>query len=133
MTTKFFPIAVSPVWRPFLLPLGVTANRSFAEIADGDLHVCFGRFDYYFPLDDVEEATLARWPIWAGVGPRTDFRGVVALLGTYVNVVEIRFKEPHQIRMLVRVPCKRLFLSLEEPHTFINALKRRTTPEAKAA
>ena len=133
MSTKHFPIAISPLWRPLLLPLGVSAKRSYAEISEGELHVCFGPFDYYFPLDAVEDATLARWPLWAGVGARTNFRGVVGLIGTYVNVVEIRFKEPQQIRMLLRVPCSRLFLSLGEPHSFINAVTRRRTAEMRAA
>ena len=133
MSSKHFPIAISPVWRPFLLPLGVTAKRSYAEIVDGDLHVCFGRFDYYFPLDAIEDATFGRWPLWAGVGVRTNFRGVVGLIGTYVNVVEVRFTEPQQVRVFLRVPCKRLFLSLEEPHAFIAAVTKRRTTETKAA
>jgi len=135
MTAKIqhFGFAISPVWRPALLPLGVTANRAYMEVGAEDLHVRFGFFDYHFALDEIEDAVVSRWPVWAGVGARTNFRGVVGLLGSYVNVVEIRFKEPQQVRLLARVPCRRLFISVEEPHAFIAALKRRATGEAKAA
>ena len=52
-----FPILISPLWRPFLLPFGATAERAFAEIEDGQLHVRFGAlFDHRFPLDQVESA-----------------------------------------------------------------------------
>jgi hypothetical protein len=133
MPTKLFPIAISPLWRGLLLPLGVTPKRSFVEVADGDVHIRFGWFDYHFPLEAVERATLARWPIWAGVGVRTNFRGTVGLIGTYVNVVEVTFAEPQQMRLLVRTGCRRLFLSLQDPHSFITALTRHRATEAKAA
>ena len=132
--SRHFPIAISPLWRLFLLPAGVTADQAFAEIDDGDLHVRFGRFfDYHFPLEDVEDAVISQWPLWAGIGPRADFRGAVGLVGTYVNVVEVRFTEPRRIRLVLPVPCRRLFVSMEEPHAFIAALKKKTAPEAKAA
>jgi hypothetical protein len=133
MTTKRFAMAVSPIWRPFLLGLGVTPKQSFIEIGEEDVHVHFGRLEYYFPLEAVEEVSLATWPLWAGVGPRTNFRGVVGLIGTYVNVVKLTFKQPQQMRLLVRTTCKQLFLSVEEPHAFIAALKKHVPVQAKAA
>lgn len=135
-----FTILASPLWTPFLFPFGVTSKQAFARIEEGTLHVHFGRvFDQEFPLEDIESAAIARWPIWAGIGPRTDFRGNVGLVGTYVNIVEVRFKEPQKVRLMV-VPstCKKLYLSMEEPHAFIAALGRHITEEqpeeaAKAA
>lgn len=132
-TTKRFALAISPVWRPALLVLGVTPKRSFIEIGEEDIHVCFGRLEYYFPLEAVEDVTLSTWPLWAGIGARTNFRGSVGLVGTYVNVVKITFKEPQQMRLLVRTTCKQLFLSMEEPHAFIGALKKHAPVHAKAA
>jgi hypothetical protein len=132
-TTKRFAMAISPIWRPALVVLGVTPNRSFIEIDEDDFHVCFGRLEYYFPLEAVEDVKFTNWPLWAGVGARTNFRGAVGLIGTYVNVVKITFKEPQQIRLLVRMTCKELFLSVEEPHAFISALKKHTPVHAKAA
>jgi hypothetical protein len=130
---KRFEFALSPLWRPLLFPIRATEERSVIELDTDELHVSFGVFDYHFPLDAVEDVKLSDWPIWAGVGARTNFRGVVGLVGTYVNVVEITFKEPQRVRMLVRVPCKRLFVSVEDPHEFVAAVRRKLTVEAKAA
>src|SRR6202162_4642963 len=132
-TAKRFALAISPVWRPALLLLGVTSKRSFIEIGDEDLHVCFGRLEYYFPLDATEDVTLSRWPLWAGIGARTNFRGAVGLVGTYVNVVKITFKQPQQLRLLVRTTCKALYLSVEDPQAFMAALKKHVPVLAKAA
>lgn len=118
-----FPILISPLWRLLLLPFGGTPRRSFAEVEDGQLHVRFGwLFDHRFPLADVEAASPSHWPVWAGVGWRTSFRGTVGLIGTYVNIVEVRFKKPQRVRMLVPMTCRRLYLSLEEPRDFVAAV-----------
>jgi len=132
-TTKRFELAISPVWRPALLVLGVTPKRSYIEIVEENVHVCFGRLEYDFPLEAVEDVRLSRWPLWAGVGARTNFRGTVGLVGTYVNVVKITFKEPQQLRLLVRTTCKQLFISVDEPHALIAALKKHVPVQSKAA
>jgi hypothetical protein len=123
-TTKRFDFAISPVWRPGLLLIGVTPKRSFIEVDDEELHVSFGPLKYHFPLDAIQDAALSHWPLWAGIGARTNFRGAVGLVGTYVNVVKVTFKEPQQLRLLVRTTCKELFVSVEEPHALITALKK---------
>ena len=120
-----FPILISPLWRPFLFPFGATPERAFAAIEDNHLHVRFGRlFDHRFPLKAVEGVAPSHWPVWAGVGWRTNLRGTIGLVGSYVNIVEIRFKEPQRVRLLFPFTCKRLALSLEEPRDFIAALAR---------
>jgi hypothetical protein len=130
---KRFPILISPFWRYLLLPLGAMPERCFAEIEDGELHVRFGRwFDLRFPLEEVEEVGLSHWPLWAGIGPRY-LRGAVGLIGTYVNTVEVRFKEPQRVRMLLPVRCERLTLSMEDPRAFMAALEKQPAVEAKAA
>ena len=132
--TRRFPILVSPFWRALLFPFGVTPERAFAAIDDGELRVSFGRlFDHRFPLEAVETVAPSRWPLWAGIGLRTDFRRTVGLVGAYVNTVEVRFKKRQRVRMVVPLPCERLVLSLEDPEAFIAALeKRNVTPEAPA-
>lgn len=126
-----FPILMSPLWRPLLIPFGGKPERSFAEMDDGELHVRFGwLFDQRFPLAAVETAAPSHWPVWAGIGWRTNFRGTVGLIGTYVNVVEVRFKEPQRVRLLLPMRCQRLYLSLEEPREFIAALREATEPGA---
>ncbi len=128
-----FPILLSPYWRPLLLPFGGTPKRSYVELEDGALHVRFGwLFDHRFPLSQVEAASPSHWPLLGGIGWRTNFRGTVGLIGTYVNVVEIRFKERQRLRMLLPTSCERLYLSLAEPRDFIAALGHATAAEATA-
>ena len=134
---KRFPVLIRGRWWPLLMPFGVTQERAFVQVGERELRVCFGPlFDFRFPLEAVERAASARWPFWAGIGPRVDFRGTVAFVGAYEKTVEVRFKERQRVRMIVPVPCQRLVLSLEDPEGFIAALARRTAmPEmpAKAA
>ena len=131
---KRFPVLIRGRWWPLLIPFGVTQERAFVQVGERELRVCFGPlFDYRFPLEAVETVAPSRWPLWAGIGPRVDFRGTVAFVGAYENTVEVRFKERQRVRMVVPLPCDRLFLSLEDPEAFIAALEKRTvTPEAPA-
>jgi hypothetical protein len=131
---KKFPLLLSGRWRVLLIPFGVTQERAFVQVGELELRVCFGPlFDYRFPLEAVETTAPTRWPLWAGIGPRVDFRGMVAFVGAYENAVEVRFKERQRMRMLVPVPCQRLIVSLEDPEAFIAALEKRTaTTEAPA-
>src|SRR3970040_1328507 len=64
-----FPILMSPMWRPLLLPFGGTPERSYVEMEDGELHVRFGwLFDQRFPLSAIEGASPSHWSVWAGIG-----------------------------------------------------------------
>ena len=131
---KRFPVLIRGRWWPLLIPFGVTQERAFVQVGERELRVCFGPlFDYRFPLEAVETVAPSRWPLWAGIGPRVDFRGTVAFVGAYEKTVEVRFKERQRVRMIVPVPCQRLVLSLEDPEGFVAALvKRVAMPEAPA-
>ena len=131
---KRFPVLIRGRWWPLLMPFGVTQERAFVQVGERELRVCFGPlFDYRFPLEAVETVAPSRWPLWAGIGPRVNFRGTVAFVGAYENTVEVRFKERQRMRMLVPVPCQRLIVSLEDPEAFMAALEKRTaTTEAPA-
>jgi hypothetical protein len=129
-----FPIMLGPIWRPFLLPFGMTPRNCFAEVKGGKLHVRFGRLlDAEFPLEVIDDARPSRWPLWAGIGARVNFRGVVGLVGAYRNIVELRFSEPQRVRLVVPVRCERLLLSIEEPEAFLDAVLRQAPAAAKAA
>jgi hypothetical protein len=133
-TARRFAILISPLWSALLLPFGVTGERAFVEIEDDELHVRFGWvFDQTFRVKDIEGVDLSHWPVWAGIGPRINFRGLVGLVGTYVNTVELRFKKPQRVRLLVPVSCQRLLLSIEDPHDFMDALRKRPADISKAA
>ena len=130
---KKFPFLISGRWRLLLAPFGVTEERAFVQVGERELRVCFGPlFDYRFPLAAVETVKPTRWPLWAGIGPRVNFRGMVAFIGAYEKAVEVRFKERQRLRMVVPVPCDRLIVSLEHPEALIAALEKwpGTTAEA---
>ena len=127
-----FAVLISPLWRPLLLPFGATSSRAYAEVADGQLRVRLGwLFDQRFPLDEIEAASPSHWPVWAGIGWRTNFRGTVGVIGTFVNIVEVRFKQPQRVRVLLPTTCRRLYLSLEEPREFISALQTAAAGQAQ--
>ena len=119
-----FHIRRNPLLRPLLAPFGGTAGRSFIEI-DGDrLRARFGwLFDYTFPLDQIEDAGPSRWPWYLGLGWRTTLRGRIGLIGSYQNVVEIRFRTRYRVNMVLpKLSCERLAVSLEELEAFLEAL-----------
>jgi hypothetical protein len=118
-----FPILVSPIWRPFLLIAGVSPERAYVDIDDGVLYVRFGLFRHQFPLSHVESAAKADWPLWGGIGWRATWLGTVGIIGTYVNVVRLQFKERQRVQaLMLPVPCDRLSLSMENPRAFLAAL-----------
>jgi hypothetical protein len=119
-----FEMRVDPFWRPFIVPLGGTDARSYAEITDdGQLRVRFGFiFDHAFPLASIERAASARPPWWAGIGWRTNFFGNIGLLGSHDGCVELHFKEPATVNMPLPSRCQRLTISLKLPGDFLTAL-----------
>lgn len=126
-----FDILISPAWQPMLRMIGAKPKDAFVEVSANQLRVKFGVLEEKFPLADVETAQAAEWPLWAGIGPRY-VPGTVGLIGTYLNVVVVRFSKPQRWQMLFPLPFKRLFLSLKEPEKFIDALTAEP-PKAKAA
>lgn len=135
MTTKpkrqRFPILITELSRLFMIPFGVTGRRAYVQLEEGELRVRFGpMFDERIPVKKIEAAETARWPRWAGVGPRANLRGAVGLVGSYSNVVKLTFKEPIDVHLYVApVKCSRLYLSLEHPVAFLKAIGK--APAAK--
>lgn len=75
-------------------------------------------------MGDIEDAILIERPPWYrySVGWRSDLSGGIGLIGSYKNLVEIRFRRRRWVWMLLPFPCKRLVVSLEEPQAFLDAL-----------
>jgi hypothetical protein len=114
----------TPLSQVFLIPFGVSSRRAYAQVHDGKLHVRFGpMFDEQIAVENIEEAAEARWPRWAGVGLRTNFRGTVGLISSYGKIVKLTFKEPIDVHLFV-VPfkCRSLYVSLEDPDAFLKAI-----------
>ena len=119
-----FAIRIDPVWRAFLLAGGATRRNSFVELTDTEITFRLGAlFRRTFPRADIEGAAGRRWPIWYGVGWRSNLRGVIGLIGSYGGVVEVRLQS--RSRAWGVFPCDRIAVSLEDPERFIEALSER--------
>jgi hypothetical protein len=107
-----------------MIPFGVTRRRAFAQVQEGKLHIRFGpMFDERIPLENVKTAEISKWPRWAGVGPRTDFRGRVGLVGSYSNTVKLILKKPVDVHLFVfPVACRELYVSVEDPDGFMHEI-----------
>lgn len=123
MAETRFQIRIDPWWAALLLPGGATRQNSYAELKDGELHIKFGLlFDRSIPRDQVEGAKEGHWPLWMGIGWRTNLRGMAGLIGSYRGVVEVQLREP--VRVWGLFNCDRIALSLDEPQAFIEAVGR---------
>lgn len=136
MTTRHrFPILITGLGSALLMPFGVSRRQASVQIRDGKMHVQFGpMFDHSFDLDEVDSVGRATWPVWAGIGPRTNLRGAVGLVGAYRNIVRVTFKEPQRVRLfVVPVTCERLYVSLEDPDGFIEAVEEHLASPGRPA
>jgi hypothetical protein len=123
---------IDPLWRPLFLPFGATANRAYAEVTADAVRFEFGRlFSREIPPNLVETAFRRPWPWWMGFGWRTDFRGLVGLIGATAGVVEVRFKEP--IDSWGPFKCNKIAVSLDDPDGFVAALEQAPAPPAPPA
>jgi len=116
-----FRIRIDPIWRPLMLTGGATPGRSYVEVTDKFVSFHFGFWSRQtVDRDEVVSAAPRRWPVWYGVGWRSNLRGVIGLIGSYQGVVEVRLK--NRVRAWAVFPCDRIAVSLEDPDGFIAAL-----------
>lgn len=123
-----FHIRIDPVWRALLLVGGATRETSFVELTDDGVRFRFGLlFDRLIPYDEIKTVFSRSWPFLYGIGWRSNLRGVIGLVGSYHDVVEVRLK-----RRIGRAwglfPMDRICVSLEEPERFVYELEQRTAP-----
>ncbi len=94
------------------------------------MHCKFGfLFDERFGYDEILGAARDSWPWYGGLGWRTDLQGKIALVASYSNIVRIDLKADRRARLFLKLPCKALYISLEEPDAFIEALKEKLRPK----
>jgi hypothetical protein len=115
---------IDPIWRLPLLAGGAFPANSYAELTGRGLRLRFGcPFDRTIPYDEIKDVFTRSWPLLYGIGWRSNLRGVIGLIGSYENVVEVRLKR--RTRAWLVFPCDRIGVSLEDPAGFIAALRER--------
>ncbi len=129
-----FPLLITEFSQLLMIPFGVTRRRAYAQVQGGELSIRFGpMFDERISLRNIEAAEISRWPRWAGVGPRTNFRGAVGLVGSYRNVVRLTLKKPIDVHLyFLPTSCRRLYLTLEHPDRFLEAIGKAPKEQAAA-
>ena len=126
-----FHIRIDPLWRPLLLLGGATHDNSFVEITPDTVTFRFGFFfSRAYPRDQIFGAAQRNWPLWMGVGWRHNLRGVVGLIGSYNDVVEVRV--PGKSRV-IGLSFDRIAVSVKDPEGLIAALTPKAAPRAGAA
>jgi hypothetical protein len=107
---------------PLLALFGGTRQRSYVEVEPETVTFRFGAFEARIPRSDVSGASPVPWPLLRGIGWRIG-PGAVALIGSLQNVVEVRLRQPHRVRVLgIPVMARRVSVSLEQPAAFLSDL-----------
>lgn len=126
-----FRMRIDPIWRPLLLLGGATRDNSFVEAGADSVTFQFGfLFTRTIPRSEIMGVESRHWPLIAGIGWRSTFRGVIGLIGSYDGVVEVRLAK--RSRAWFIFPMDRICVSLEEPNGFMAALHTPSEPEEQA-
>ncbi len=108
---------------------GACGDKSHVDVTGSE--ICF-RFGFWFsrcvPRADIKAVFARSWPLWYGIGWRSNLRGVIGLIGSYEGVVEVRLKSRRLVWGVF--PCDRIAVSLEDPEGFIAAIA--SLPPAKS-
>lgn len=127
-----FQMRIDPAWTPMVLVGGATRNSSYVDVTPEAVTFHFGyAFNHTEDRDDITEVKARAWPWWAGIGWRSNLRGMVGLIGSYHGVVEVAFEG--KSRAWGFLPLNQIAVSLEDPEGFIAALKARPAAAAKKA
>ena len=117
-----FQMRIDRVWAPAVLVGGATSRNSYVEVTPEAVTFHFGYiFNHTENRDDIREAKVRSWPWWMGIGWRSNLRGLLGLVGSYRNVVEVSFES--RSRAWGLLPMNRIAVSVEDPKGFIEALK----------
>ena len=130
-STMHFQIRIDPIWRVPLLIGGAIRVNSHVALTDEGVRVRFGLlFDRLVPYDDIKAVFGRSWPFLYGIGWRSNLRGVIGLVGSYHDVVEVRLNKRGP-RAWGLFPVDRICVSLEEPERFIYELEKHLAPPAE--
>jgi hypothetical protein len=121
-----FSLKLEPLLTPVFFPFGVTSSQSWVDVNDATFHVCFGwLMNRDFDRRLIADVTPATWSLLGGLGLRTNLVSSVAVVGSTSGVVKVTFRDPVPVRVLFEVPCRELYLAVEDPAGLIEALRPR--------
>src|SRR4051812_41119044 len=123
-----FPIKITEnfILEPTLHVMGVNAETSYVEIADGALDVRMGIwFHDRFPLDQIARIAPSTWPWWGGLGVKLAHHGV-GIVGATEGVVNVQFRTEQKAHVVVALHVSQLWISVEDADGFMKALSEKT-------
>ncbi|MEX0783546.1 MAG: hypothetical protein WD557_12925 [Dehalococcoidia bacterium] len=100
------------------------APTSFVAIAEERTRIRFAGFvDTVVANADIAAARRVSWPLWGGIGIRSNFRGHVALTSAWGEAVELDLRNPVRIWIIPRlwkVKADRLTLSIRNGQKLVD-------------
>ena len=127
-----FTMRLDPVWRPLLALLGALRGNSYVDVGEDGVRFGFGvLFHEIIPRSEIASVRETSWPLLGGIGWRLTLNRRVGLIGSRTGVVEVRLREPRNMRLgLLRLPWRieAICVSLEDPAGFIAALAPTSAP-----
>ena len=125
-----FQMLIDRLWAPAVLVGGATHSNSYVDVTPEAVTFHFGYlFNHTESRDDIREVKARSWPWWMGIGWRSNMRGLLGLVGSYRNVVEVSFES--RSRAWGILPMNRIAISVEDPKGLIEALKPPASAQAK--
>jgi hypothetical protein len=107
----------------WMFGMAVRAPTSFVAVADERTRIRFAGFlDTVVANNDIRAVRIAKHPIWGGVGVRTDFSGMVALVTVWGPVAELELATPVRVWLIPRVwriRARVLRLSIRHPEKLV--------------
>ena len=125
-----FQMRIDRLWAPGMLIGGATHSNSYVDVTPEAVTFHFGYlFNHTESREDIRDVKARSWPWWMGIGWRSNLRGLIGLVGSYQNVVEVSLGR----RSLVWgvLPMERIAISVEDPEGLMKALKPPASPKAK--
>lgn len=123
-----FPIKITEnfLLEPILHTFGVNPESSYLELGPDALEVSMGMwFRESIPLGEIAALAPSEWPWWGGLGVKLGHHGVGVVASTE-TVVNLKFKRPLKVRVLVPVEVEQMWLSPEDRDGFLRALAEAT-------
>lgn len=123
-----FPIKITEnfILEPIMHTFGCRPETSYVDIGEGTLEVAMGRwFHEKMPLSQISQIAPSDWPWWGGLGVKLAHHGV-GVVGDSEGIVNIKFKSPIKMHVVVTVDASQLWVSVPDREAFLSALSKAT-------